>query len=118
VPILRSRRFAVSINLPKPIAAYFAAENTGDAGALARCFASDGIVHDEGGSFTGRAAIERWNTTARAKYHHTVVPLSSTDRDGAIVVLCRVAGEFPGSPVELLHVFRLDGKTIASLEIH
>jgi hypothetical protein len=105
------------INLPKPIAAYFAAENAGDAAALAGCFASDGVVHDEGGSFTGRAAIERWNTTARAKYHHVVVPLNTTDRNGAIVVLCRVAGEFPGSPVELQHVFRLHDETIASLEI-
>ena len=104
----------MSINLPKPIAAYFAAE---DAGALARCFASNGVVHDEGRSFTGKAAIERWNAAARAKYHHTVVPLSATDGDGAIVVLCRVAGEFPGSPVELQHVFRLDDEAIASLEI-
>ena len=108
----------MSINLPKPIAAYFAAEKAGDAGALAGCFANNGVVHDEGGLFTGRAAIERWNATARAKYHHTVVPLSATDGDGAVVVLCRVAGEFPGSPVELQHVFRLDDETIASLEIH
>jgi len=104
----------MSINLPKPIAAYFAAEN---AGALARCFASNGVVHDEGRSFTGRAAIERWNATARAKYHHTVVPLSATDGDGVIVVLCQVAGDFPGSPVALQHVFRLDDEAIASLEI-
>ena len=108
----------MSIDLPKAVAAYFAAENADDAGALARCFASDGVVHDEGGSFTGRAAIERWNAAARAKYHHTVVPLSATDGDGAIAVLCRVAGDFPGSPVELQHVFRLDNETIASLEIH
>ena len=107
----------MSINFPKPIAAYFAAENAGDAGALARCFASDGVVLDEGGSFTGRTAIEQWKAAARAKYHHTVEPLSATDGDGAIVVLCRVAGEFPGSPVELQHVFRLDDETIASLEI-
>src|SRR6476646_3974385 len=106
----------MSINLPNPIAAYFAAENAGDAGALARCFASNGVVHDEGGTFTGRAAIERWNAAARAKYHHTVVPLSATDGDDAVVVLCRVAGEFPGSPVELQHVFRLDDEAIASLE--
>jgi hypothetical protein len=107
----------MSINLPKPVAAYFAAEKAGDARALAGCFATDGVVHDEGGSFTGRAAIERWNTTARAKYHHTVVPLSVTDRDDALVVLCSVAGEFPGSPVQLQHVFRLDNETITSLEI-
>jgi len=28
-----------------------------------------------------------------------------------------VAGDFPGSPVELQHVFRLEGGQIASLEI-
>jgi len=107
----------MSIDLPKPVAAYFAAESAGDAGALARCFTSDGVVHDEGGSFTGRAAIEGWNSTARAKYHHTVEPLGATTRDGATVVIGRVSGQFPGSPVELQHVFRLDGEEIASLEI-
>lgn len=104
----------MSIDLPKPVAAYFAAEN---AGALARCFASDGVVRDEGGTLTGTVAIERWNTTTRAKYHHTVVPLSATERDGAFVVVGRVAGDFPGSPADLEHVFRLDGEKIASLEI-
>jgi hypothetical protein len=107
----------MSIDLPKPVAAYFAAEIAGDAGALARCFTSDGLVQDEGGSFTGRPAIERWNATARAKYHHSVVPLGATERDGTIVVIGRVSGQFPGSPVELQFVFRLDGQEIASLEI-
>ena len=107
----------MSINLPKPIAAYFAAETAADPGALARCFTRDGVVRDEGGSFTGTAAIEQWNAAARAKYHHTVFALSATERDGAIVVLGRVSGQFPGSPVELQHVFRLDGEQIASLEI-
>ena len=107
----------MSIELPKPVAAYFAAENAADAAALARCFASDGVVHDEGGSFTGRAAIEQWNVTARAKYHHTVMPLGATTRDGTVVVIGRVSGEFPGSPVELQHVFRLNGEEITWLEI-
>jgi ketosteroid isomerase-like protein len=105
------------ISLPKPIAAYFAAEKAGDAGALARCFTDDGVVRDEGGTFTGTSAIERWNADARAKYHHTVVPLSVTEGDGAIVVRARVAGDFPGSPLDLRHIFRLDGDQIASLEI-
>src|SRR5262245_9345285 len=98
----------MSFNLPKPIAAYFAADKAADAGALARCFASDGVVHDEGGTFTGTVAIERWNADARAKYHHTVEPLSVTAREGATVVVTRIAGDFPGSPVNLEHVFRLD----------
>jgi SnoaL-like domain len=105
------------ISLPKPIASYFAAEKAEDASALARCFTDEGMVRDEGGTFTGRTAIERWNADARAKYHHTVVPLSVTESDGATVVLASVAGDFPGSPVELQHAFRLDGGQIASLEI-
>jgi SnoaL-like protein len=105
------------INLPEPVMAYFAAERAGDASVLARCFTKDGVVRDEGGTFTGRAAIARWNADARAKYHHSVVPLSVTEGDGAIVVLARVAGDFPGSPVELTHIFQLDGEEIASLEI-
>ena len=105
------------ISLPKPIAAYFAADKAGDAVSLARCFTDAGVVRDEGGTFTGTAAIERWNVDARTKYHHTVVPLSVTQSDGATVVLARVAGDFPGSPVQLQHAFRLDGGQIASLEI-
>jgi hypothetical protein len=78
---------------------------------------SDGVVHDEGGTFTGTVAIERWNAAARAKYHHTVAPISSTVRDGATIVVGRVAGDFPNSPIELDHIFRLEGDKIASLEI-
>lgn len=107
----------MSISLPKPIAEYFAAEDTGDAAQLARCFVSDGVVHDEGGTFTGTIAIERWSAMARAKYHHTVMPLRSTVRDGVTVVVGRVTGDFPGSPIELDHMFRLDGDKIASLDI-
>jgi SnoaL-like protein len=105
------------LDLPKPIAEYFAAENTRDADALARCFVADGVVHDEGGSFYGTAAIRDWNAAAREKYHHTVTPLSAVDRDGTTIVAGRVAGDFPGSPVTLDHIFRLKGDKIASLEI-
>ena len=107
----------MSIPLPKPIVEYFAAEKAGDAARLARCFANDAVVHDEGGTFTGTIAIERWNAAARAKYHHTVEPMSSTVWDDATIVVGRVAGEFPNSPIELDHIFRLDGDRIASLEI-
>jgi len=107
----------MSIRLPKPVAAYFAAEQVGDADALARCFVEDGIVRDEGGTFTGTAAIRQWNAAAREKYHHTVEPLSSVDGDGQIAVIGRVSGDFPGSPVNLEHIFRLQGDRIASLEI-
>jgi len=107
----------MSIRLPKPVAAYFAAEKAEDADALARCFVPEGIVRDEGGTFQGTVAIRQWNAAAREKYHHTVEPLSVIDRDGHVVVVGRVAGSFPGSPVDLEHIFGLRGDKIESLEI-
>jgi hypothetical protein len=107
----------MQLDLPTPIAEYFAAENTRDPDALARCFVADGVVRDEGGRFNGTTAIRDWNAAAREKYHHTVTPLSAVDRDGATIVAGRVAGDFPGSPVTLDHIFRLKGDKIASLEI-
>jgi hypothetical protein len=107
----------MTMTLPEPVAAYFVAERNLDSDALGRCFAPDGIVHDEGGTFSGPAAISDWNATARAKYHHTVEPLRVYERDGTTVVIGRVSGEFPGSPVDLEHIFTLRGDRIASLEI-
>jgi hypothetical protein len=105
------------LDLPKPIAEYFAADHTRDAHAMARCFVADGVVHDEGGTFRGTEAIRDWSAATREKYHHTVEPLSVSERDGATIVAGRIAGDFPGSPVTLDHVFRLEGGKIVSLEI-
>jgi hypothetical protein len=96
---------------------YFASEKDRDVGALARCFTPDGVVCDEGRTFKGAAAIEQWNAEAHTKYHHSVVPLSSMERDGSILVIGKVSGDFPGSPAQLQHIFRLDGEKIVSLEI-
>jgi hypothetical protein len=41
------------LTLPKPIAGYFAEESRKDASALARCFAPEGVVNDEGRTFKG-----------------------------------------------------------------
>jgi hypothetical protein len=37
--------------------------------------------------------------------------------ESAVQALAEVSGDFPGSPVNLEHIFRLDGDKIASLEI-
>jgi len=42
------------LNLPEPIAAYFAADKL-DGEAVARCFAKDAVVKDE-----GRTYVRRW----------------------------------------------------------
>ena len=105
------------LNLPAPVAAYIAAENGDDAIVLAHCFAENAVVQDEGRTMKGLAAIQRWKAETKQKYHHTVEPLASIQKDGKTIVKTRLTGGFPGSPVELQFVFGLEGDRISSLEI-
>jgi len=107
----------MSVDLPTPIAIYIDAENRGDTQALAQCFAEDAVVRDEGKTIEGLAAIKQWKAETKRKYQHTIEPLASAQKDGKTIVTNRLAGNFPGSPIELEFVFELDGDKIASLEI-
>ena len=105
-----------SLDLPKPIAAYFTADK-GDGEAVSQCFTENAVVKDEGHSHKGRAAIQEWKTDASAKYEYTCEPFACEEKDGKIVVTSHLVGNFPGSPVDLRYFFRLEGDKIASLEI-
>ena len=95
--------------LPTPIAIYIAAENSGDTEALAQCFAEHAVVRDEGQMIEGLIAIKQWKVETKKKYQHTIEPLTSTQKEGKIIVTNRLNGNFPGSPIELEFVFTLDG---------
>ena len=106
----------MTLKLPKPVAAYFAADRA-DGEAVSRCFAENAVVKDEGHTHNGRAAIRKWKEEASAKYEYTCEQLACEDKDGKIVVRCRLTGNFPGSPVDLRFAFELMGEQIVSLEI-
>ena len=74
-------------------------------------------MRDESKTMKGLAAIKAWRMEAADKYHHTVVPLAVTTRDGKVVVSGKVSGTFPGSPITLDHTFELAGDRIVSLVI-
>jgi len=103
--------------LPTPIAIYIAAENRGDTEALARCFAEDAIVRDEGQTIEGLPAIKQWVAETRKKYQHTIELLAYSQKDDKTIVTNRLTGNFPGSPIELEFVFTLEDNKIANLEI-
>jgi len=107
----------VADRLATPIAIYIAAENRGDTEAMAECFAEDAVVRDEGRTIKGLAAIKRWKAETKEKYQHTVEPLASVQEGDKTIVTNRLTGNFPGSPIELQFIFKLDGDKIASLEI-
>jgi hypothetical protein len=106
----------MTLALPQPVAAYFAADRE-DGEAVARCFTEDAVVKDEGHTYHGRAAIKQWKADASAKYQYTSETLACDREDGTTVVTCRLTGNFPGSPVNLRFIFRLEGDKIASLEV-
>ena len=103
-------------HLPKPIAAYFAADK-GDGAAISKCFTENAIVKDEGHTYKGQAAIAKWKTDASTKYEYTSTPIACEERAGKMVVTSHLVGNFPGSPVDLRFFFKLEGDKIASLEI-
>jgi hypothetical protein len=107
----------VSINLPEPIAAYFAADKLDDV-AVASCFTKDAVVKDEGKTHSGIAAIQRWKSETAAKYTYTSEPFRCERTNDTTVVTSRLTGNFPGSPVNLRFFFGLDERgKISSLEI-
>ena len=93
------------LDLPNLLASFFAAENSGDTESLGACFAAHAVVRDEGRTIEGIAAIKQWMEDAKKKYQHTVEPLAIVQRN------------FPNSPVNLDHIFAIDGGKIVSLEI-
>jgi hypothetical protein len=74
-------------------------------------------VRDEGQTYRGLAAIKQWKAEAKKKYQYTIEPLASAREGDKTIVTNRLTGKFPGSPIEVRFVFRLEGDKIASLEI-
>jgi ketosteroid isomerase-like protein len=107
----------MSIDLPLPIAGYFAADRAGDAEAVAECFVEDAVVTDEGTARHGRAAIRDWKTASSQAFRYTVEPFAMVSADSRTIVTAHVRGDFPGSPVDLRFTFALAGDRISALEI-
>jgi len=104
------------LKLPEPIAAYFDADKH-DGEVITHCFTEQAVVKDEGRTHSGSAAIRAWKIDASSKYSYTSQPLAVVEKDGDYIVTSRLTGNFPGSPVDLRFVFRLERGKIAFLEV-
>jgi ketosteroid isomerase-like protein len=106
-----------SLGLPNPVATYLAAEKAKDLDMLARCFAEDALVHDEGRDYRGLDAIRSWKQEADRKYQYVMEPLDVSVNDDTVKLRARLTGNFPGSPVDLDFTFTLANDKITSLNI-
>ena len=104
--------------LAPAIAAYIAAANTGDTSRVASFFAEDANVFDEGQHRIGTQAIAQWMQDTGRRYQPKVEVLDVQQCTGKVLVHNLISGTFPGSPLELRYMFRLNeqGK-IARLDI-
>jgi hypothetical protein len=107
----------MSLDLPTPVSNYFKAVNVQDVHAMLSAFSDEASVHDEGQEMNGRAAIREWVDDTTRKYRVTLTPTGVRQTDERTTVTARVAGTFPGSPVELRYHFTITGGKIARLEI-
>jgi hypothetical protein len=107
----------MSLDLPTPVSNYFKAVNVQDVDATLSAFSDEASVHDEGQEMNGRAAIREWVDDTTRKYRVTLTPTGVRQTDERTTVTARVAGTFPGSPVELRYHFTITGGKIARLEI-
>lgn len=105
------------LSLPQPIEAYFAAANSGELDRFDDCFAGDAEVHDERATHRGVPAIKAWFAEALRRYRQRTEPTKIASGPEGAIVTAAVTGDFPGSPIALDHVFRLNGERIRSLTI-
>lgn len=107
----------MTLQLPNVVETYFDISNGGELSQLANCFCTDATVFDEDKTHEGLAAIEAWQREVRRAFAFVVEPLQAVQKEGRLTVLTHLTGNFPGSPVQLNQVFRLEGDRICSLEI-
>ncbi|GAB1822764.1 nuclear transport factor 2 family protein [Herbidospora sp. RD11066] len=89
---------------PDAVRAYFALSTGDDPAAAVVAFADDAHVTDDGRDHHGHAEIREWLGRTSAEFDYTSTPIGGE----GTTVICRVEGNFPGSPVELDYRFGLD----------
>jgi hypothetical protein len=98
---------AMAISLPPTIARFIEASNARDLEAAIDCFAEDALVEDEGRTHRGVAEVGAWKQATEERFRYTIEPTGVEERAGRFLVRGILAGNFPGSPVELTYDFQL-----------
>lgn len=93
------------------------AQNNYDIEAYAACFTETAIVHDEGKTHKGRAAVKQWIEKANREYKSVMKPLEYTEGKAENILTAEVSGNFPGSPAVLSFHLVLENGLIKSLKI-
>jgi hypothetical protein len=86
---------------------YFAAATDPDRERYFALFDDGIVVHDDGRSHEGLAAVRRWRTEVPPVHYHL---RDVTGTATACQAVAEVSGDFPGSPVILRFTFERDAR--------
>jgi ketosteroid isomerase-like protein len=107
----------MALDLHPLIVGFVEASNSRDTDRLLALFSDDAVVRDEGNEYRGIDRIRAWRADVEAKYTFTTTPREVAERGDETVLIGSLAGDFPGSPVDLEHRFALAGDRIMALTI-
>ena len=105
-------------NLPSIVARFVDASNARDLDRFAACFAADAVVEDEGRTHKGIDEVREWKRETENRYTYTIEPTDLDQRNGQTILTATLAGNFPGSPVDLKYEFTIIEEAIKALRIH
>ena len=106
-------------NLPPAVASLIETSNARDLDGFVACFAADAVVEDEGHTHTGTDEVREWKQETESRYSYTIDPTELDQRDGETILTATLAGNFPGSPVDLTYEFTIGADdAIDALRIH
>jgi ketosteroid isomerase-like protein len=106
------------MTIPAVIAAYQAAHDQHDTETALASFTADATVKDDGHEYHGTDEIRTWLSTAASEFTFTRTFVSAEDSGGDTwLVVNHIAGNFPGSPVDLRYEFAMRDGLIAELVI-
>ncbi|MEW1773966.1 nuclear transport factor 2 family protein [Streptomyces sp. NPDC086777] len=105
-------------DLPEVITRYLAAHRAHDTAGALSAFTDDGIVVDDGSTYRGRAAIERWLDRSATEFTYTM-RLTNAQQAGPdrYVATHHLEGDFPGGTVDLHYRFTLRDGLVEHLTI-
>lgn len=92
------------LQLPKAVADMIDATNDRNTEAYLAAFTDDAVVHDEGHTYLGLAAIKEWSDEKNIGANITNQPVAVIEREGETIVTVIVDGDFDktGLPDPLL----------------
>ena len=107
----------MSIELPKPIAQFVAANAKLDLEAMLAPFVADAVITDNGHRYVGQAGLRRLFEESVLPVKAIFTPDTVRNEDGQVVVEGPAHGDFSGSPLRFAYRFTLVQDAIKALEI-